>query len=74
MASVNIAPFCTSFATIRADGNGVTISFPLGSDELASVSAICFGLWFQLNIASLYIDEEVYDLVFGDGIHTIDEI
>jgi hypothetical protein len=61
MASVNIAPFSTSFATIRADGDGVPISFPLGSDGLASISATHLGLRFQLNIASLYIDEEVFD-------------
>ena len=46
MASENIAPFCTSFATIQADGNGVPISFLLGSDGLASVSAIRLGLRF----------------------------
>jgi hypothetical protein len=74
MASVNIGPFCTSFATIRADGDGVPISFPLGSDGLASVSAVCLGLWFQLNIASLYIDEEVFDSVSGNVTHTIGQI
>jgi hypothetical protein len=46
MASVNIAPFCTSFATIQADGESVPILFPRGSDGLANVSAICLGLWF----------------------------
>jgi hypothetical protein len=52
MASESIGPFCTSLATIRADGDGVPISFPLGSDGLASVSAVHLGLRFQLNIAS----------------------
>jgi hypothetical protein len=59
MASENIGPLCTSFATIRADGDGVPISFPLGNDGLALVSAVRLGLQFQLNIASLHIDEEV---------------
>jgi hypothetical protein len=59
IASESIGPFCTSFATIRADGDGVPISFPLGCDGLASVSAVRLGLRFQLKIASLYIDEEV---------------
>jgi hypothetical protein len=69
MASVNIVPFCTSFATIRVDGDGIPISFPLGSDGLASVSVVCLGLWFHLKIVSLDIDEEVYDSVSGDGTH-----
>jgi hypothetical protein len=74
MASENIGPFCTSFATIRADGDGVPISFPLGSDGIASVSAVRLGLRFQLNIASLHIDEEVFDSVSGDVTHTIGQI
>jgi hypothetical protein len=74
MASVNIASFCTSFATIRADGDGIPISFPLGSDGLASVLAVRLSLWFQLNIASLHIDEEVFDSVSGDVTHTIGQI
>jgi hypothetical protein len=74
MVSESIGPFCTSFATIRADGNGVPISFPLGSDGLASVLAVRLGLRFQLNIASLHIDEEVFDSVSGDVSHTIGQI
>jgi hypothetical protein len=74
MATECIGPFCTSFATIRADGDGVPISFPLGSDGLASVSAVRLGLRFQLNIASLHIDEEVFDSVSGDVSHTIGQI
>ena len=73
-ASLNIRPFCTSFATIQADGDGVPISFPLGSDGLASILAICLRLWFQLNIASLHIDKEVFDSIFSDVIHTIGQI
>jgi hypothetical protein len=74
MAPENIGPLCTSFATIQAYGDGVPISFPLGSDGLASVSAVCLGLRFQLNIASLHIDEEVFDSVSGDVTHTIGQI
>jgi hypothetical protein len=74
MASVIIAPFSTSFAIIRVDGDGVPISFPLGSDGLASVSVVCLGLWFQLNIASLHIDKEVVDSISGDVTHTIGQI
>lgn len=68
MASESIGPFCTSFATIRANVDGVPISFPLGTEGLASVSAVHLGLRFQLNIASLHIDEEVFDS------HTIGQI
>jgi hypothetical protein len=74
MASESIGLFCTSFATIQVDCDGVPISFPLGSDGLASVSAVCLGLRFQLNIASLHIDEEVFDSVSGDVSHTIGQI
>jgi hypothetical protein len=74
MASENIGPFCTSFATIRADGDGVPISFPLGSDGLDLVSVVRLGFRFQLNIASLYIDEEVFDSVSGDVTHMIGQI
>ena len=73
MASENIGPFCTSFATIRAC-DGVPISFPLGSDGLSLVLAVRLGLWFQLNIASLHIDEEVFDSISGNVIHTIGQI
>jgi hypothetical protein len=41
---------------------------------LALVSAVCLGLRFQLNIASLHIDEEVFDSVSGDVTHTIGQI
>jgi hypothetical protein len=74
MASKNIAPFYISFSTIRADGKSVLILFPLGSDVLPNVSAICLGLWFQLNIAFLHIDKEVFDLVSRDVTHTIGQI
>jgi hypothetical protein len=59
MASVNLVDHLSSFAVPRADGEGVPISCPLGSDGIAVVTTICLGLWFQLNIDSLHIDEEV---------------
>jgi hypothetical protein len=74
MASESIGPFCSNFATIRADGDCVPISFPLGSDGLALVSAVCLGLRFQLNVDSLHIDEEVFDLASGCITHTIGQI
>jgi hypothetical protein len=74
MASESIGPFCTSFATIWADGDGVPISFPLGSDGLASISVVRLGLRFQLNIASLHIDKELFDSVSGDVTYSIGQI
>jgi hypothetical protein len=41
---------------------------------LASISTVRLGLWFQLNIASLHIDEEVVDSISGNVIHTISQI
>ena len=72
--SDSIGPFCSSFATIRSNGDCVPISFPLGNDGLAFVSIVRLGLWFQLNIDSLHIDEEVFDLAFGGITHTIGQI
>ena len=74
MASQSIGLFCTSFAIVRADGDGVPISFPLGTDGLASVSIIHLDIRFQLNIASLPIDKEVFDSVSGNVTHTIGQI
>jgi hypothetical protein len=71
MAFANLANLCENFVVIQADDEGVPISFPLGSDGLAVVSAIRLGLWFQLNIASLHIDEEVYNLESGILSHII---
>ena len=74
MAFESIGLFCMSFATIRADGDGVLISFLLGCDGLAFISVVHLGLRFQLNIASLHIDEEVFDSISGDVSHTIGQI
>ena len=62
------------FCNIRVDGDGVPISFPLGSDGLALVSTVHLGLHFHLNIASLHIDKEVHDSVSGDVTHTIGQV
>jgi hypothetical protein len=44
MASVNFADHLSRFDVIRADGEGILISFPLGSDGMAMVTAIRLGL------------------------------
>lgn len=61
MASMNLANQVARFAIIQADGEGGPISFPLGSEGIAVVTAIRLSLEFQLNVDSLHINEEVYD-------------
>jgi hypothetical protein len=74
MASVNLADHLSRFVVIRVDGEGVPISFPLGSDGMAVVTTLCLGLRFQLNIDSLHIDKEVNDSVTRDLSHTIGQL
>jgi hypothetical protein len=74
MASVKVGDQTSGFAVIQADGEGVPISFPFGSDGIAIVTAIRLSLRFQLNKDSLHIDEEVYDSVNGELSHTIGQL
>jgi hypothetical protein len=46
MASVKLCDQTSGFAVIQADGEGVPISFPLGSDGIAIVTAIHLSLQF----------------------------
>jgi hypothetical protein len=62
-----------SYIKIRAYGEGVSISFLIGSDGMAAVTALSLSLWFQLNAMSLHIDENVYDTESGNLIHTISQ-
>jgi hypothetical protein len=41
---------------------------------LASISVVRLGLRFQLNIASLHIDKELFDSVSGDVTYSIGQI
>jgi hypothetical protein len=72
MAFVNLIYCHKKYAVIRANGEGVPTSFSLGSDGLVIVTTICFSLWsFQLDIASLHIEEEDFDSATGDLLYTI---
>jgi hypothetical protein len=51
---------------IRTDGEGVPISFLVGSDGLAIVTVLYLSLQFQLNAMSLHIDEDVYNTKSSD--------
>jgi hypothetical protein len=73
MAMLNVDDSQPSYVEIHADGEGVSISFLIGSDGFAVVTTLCLSLWFQLNAMSLHIDEDVYDSTSGDLIYTISQ-
>jgi hypothetical protein len=73
MAALNVDDSHLSYVEIHADGEGVSISFPVGSDGLVVVRVLCLSLQFQLNAMSLHIDEVVYDTKLGYHIHTISQ-
>ena len=74
MASVDLVDHFSRFVVIHADGEEVPISFPLGNDGMVVITTIHFGLQFQLNIDSLYIDEEVFDLITRDLSHIVGQL
>ena len=74
MAFVKLADRVSGFFVIRADGEGFSISFLLGRDGIAIITAICLSLRFQLNMDSLYIDEEVYDSVTRELSHIFGQL
>jgi hypothetical protein len=67
-------PLGSGFATIRADGGSIPISFPLDTNGFALVSAARLGLRFHLNVDSLHIDEEVLDFATTEVTHTIGQV
>jgi hypothetical protein len=71
MAALSVDDAHPSYVEIRVDGEGVPITFPVGSDGLALVTALWLSLRFQLNAMSLHMNEDVYDTKSGDLIHTI---
>jgi hypothetical protein len=73
MTALSVDDSHPSYVEIRVDGEGVPITFPVGSDGLALVTALCLSLQFQLKAMSLHIDEDIYDTKSGDLIHTISQ-
>jgi hypothetical protein len=53
---LNVDDLHSSYVEIHADGEGVSITFPVGSDGLAVVTTLRLSLRFQLNAMSLQID------------------
>jgi hypothetical protein len=73
MASLNDGHCHSSFAVIRADSDGVLVSFPLGNEGLAHVTSLRLSLRFGLSEDFMFLDEEVYDALSGDLINTIEQ-
>jgi hypothetical protein len=71
MALLNFGNTHSRFAIIYANGEGVLVSFPLGSDGLAVVTSLRLSLRFRSSEDFMFIDEEVYDALLGDLIQTI---
>jgi hypothetical protein len=72
MASLNDGHSHSSFAVIRADDDGVPVSFPLGNEGLPRVTSLRLSLKFGLSEDFMFLDEEVYDALSGDLINTIE--
>ena len=73
MAPLNDCSSHSSFAIISIDGDSVPLLFPLGNDGLARVTSLRLSLRFRLNKNFMFVDEEVYDALFGDLINTIEQ-
>lgn len=70
---VRVSPFSIAMADshnppmviIRADGQGVPISFQVGADEKCTVSALRLHLRFQFLEGSMHVDEDIFDVDSG---------
>ncbi len=58
-------------AVVRAAGDVVPITFPVGELGYAVVNSFRLSIRFFLLEKSIHIDEEVFDAVSGLRIHTI---
>lgn len=64
----------SDMALIRADTNGVPVSFPLGEDGFCRVTALRLRLRFHLREESMHVEEEVFDAITGDLTHTVAQV
>ena len=71
MASSNPCEIHPMLAVIYLDGVGIPVSISLGSDGVAHVASLRFSLRFQMSEDFMFIDEEVYDAISRELIHTI---
>jgi hypothetical protein len=73
MAALSVDDSHPSYVEICVNGEGVPITFPIGSDGLALVTTLRLSLRFQWNAMSLHIDKDIYDTKSGDLIHIISQ-
>jgi hypothetical protein len=64
----------TKFVTICMDGEGISMFFSLDDDGVAIVTSLRLSLRFQLNINSLHIDKEIFDVATEDLIYMIGQL
>lgn len=61
-------------AFIRADGQEEHVSFPIGEDGYAKITALRIGLRFQFQEESLFVEEEIFDLDSEEVSHAIGQL
>jgi len=61
-------------AFIRVDGHPVPVTFPVGDDGYATVSASALSLRFQYREESHYVEEEIFDSTSGALSHAIGQL
>jgi len=58
---------------VRAGGNSIPITFPVGESGYVVVSAFRLSIRFSLSENSMHIDEEVFDVDSGELTHTLSQ-
>jgi hypothetical protein len=48
-------------ALVRGDGSSIPISFPCSDDGVACISALILSIRFNLELSSLWVEEEIFD-------------
>jgi hypothetical protein len=62
MAALNFGDCHLRLVVICANGEGITITFPISENGLAIVTFLCLSVRFQLNKKSLHTNEDVLGL------------
>jgi hypothetical protein len=71
MAALNLNKSYSRFIDIRANNEGVSISFPLRNNGLPFFTSLTLSLQFHSSEDSMHIDEEVFDALTRIPTHTI---
>jgi hypothetical protein len=72
MAALNPSNTYPSYVVIHVDGEAVPLLFPLRNDGLVRVTSLRLSLRFGLREDFMFLDEEVYNIQFGNLINTIE--